>query len=321
MPVKRNKAGKWEIQGSERGVRFHEVLPEGAGRSKAHARERKIRSDIFDSKGLGHVPEYSLGEAILRYLKEFSGKSKRQTENHARALGPLVTGKVLSGVVDVANSQRSYGSVSASTINRRCAILRRVARLAYTRWGWLKEPLHEKIEMLPENPPRNVYLSRSELARLLRGIPDRSMRRAALLLAFTGLRKGELMGLKPDHVSGGVICLSDTKTGRPRNIPVLRSVRFALRLPFTFHPTSLSHAVSRASNGKVRVHDLRHTCASLLIQAGVPLYTVGAILGHSSAQTTKRYAHLDTSSMEAAISKLEPSRHVHPESGATDKAA
>lgn len=314
MPAKLRK-GRYEIAGSERGVRFHKVLPKGAKRSDATEYEGKIRRDIFNAKELGHVPEYSIGEAILRYLKEFQGKSRKQTENHAKALEPFVTGKSLSEIMEVSKGMvgRPAGKrkrePTKSTINRRLAILRRVAHLAYSRWGWLKEPLHEKIEMLPENPPRTVYLSRGEVAAMLKGIPDREMRRAALALTFTGLRKGELMGLKPDDIRGGTICLADTKTGTPRNVPILPSVRFAFkRLPFSFYPTSLTRAIKRATAGRVRAHDLRHTCASLLIQNGVPLYTVGAILGHSSVATTKRYSHLDLSSMEAAISKLEPKR-------------
>jgi len=313
VPAKLNKEGRWEIQGSERGERFHKVLPEGAKKSDAIALERKIRSDIFNSKELGRVPDYSIGEAIMRYKREYTGKAFPY--HHARALEPFVVGKTLAEVCGVADRLRHQRNVSHSTINRRLAILRRCASLAYKRWGWLKTPLHEKIEMLPENPARTVYLSRSELAALLRGIPDREMRRAALVLAFTGLRKGELLGLKPHDIRGNIICLATSKTGRPRNVPILSDIAFALkRLPFRFHATSLSHAVSRASGNKVRVHDLRHTAASLLIQAGVPLYTVGAILGHSGPATTKRYAHLDTRSLVDAVAKLKPKRKQNEQS-------
>ncbi|MFN3486936.1 MAG: tyrosine-type recombinase/integrase, partial [Planctomycetota bacterium] len=54
--------------------------------------------------------------------------------------------------------------------------------------------------------------------------------------------------------------------------------------------------------GKVTVHTFRHTFASRLVQAGVPLYHVQALLGHTSPQMTQRYAHLrvDKASTEAA---------------------
>ena len=54
----------------------------------------------------------------------------------------------------------------------------------------------------------------------------------------------------------------------------------------------------------VRFHDLRHTTASWLINSGVDLYTVGKILGHSGPQTTARYAHLSTATLEQAVRKL-----------------
>ena len=54
----------------------------------------------------------------------------------------------------------------------------------------------------------------------------------------------------------------------------------------------------------VRFHDLRHTYASWLVQAGVPLHTVGTLLGHSSPAMTARYAHLAPDTLAAAVATL-----------------
>lgn len=302
MSVRLNKQGQWEIEGSERGVRFHRVLRKGQKRSQAVALERKIRADIFTAKVLGNVPDYSIGEGIMRYLREFHGKSKKQTESHARALAPYVTGKSMDQCVEVADAIRhGRGGLTRSTRNRRISILRRVASLAYRRWGWLSEPLHEKIELLPENPARQVYLSRGELAALVLRVDDRECRRGILMAAFTGMRRSELLGLEPHHIRNGVICLHDTKTGSPRNIPIIPSIAWAFRRPLKVEPTRLSKSVQKASEGKVRFHDLRHTCASLLANQNVPDYIIAAILGHKSRQTTRRYAHLNTSTLERAM--------------------
>lgn len=51
-------------------------------------------------------------------------------------------------------------------------------------------------------------------------------------------------------------------------------------------------------------HDLRHSAASELINRGIDLYTVGAVLGHRSSQSTARYAHLATDTMRAAIDRI-----------------
>ena len=58
----------------------------------------------------------------------------------------------------------------------------------------------------------------------------------------------------------------------------------------------------KAQNDKVVPYSLRHTYASWLVQAGVPLYTVAELLGHSTTEVTKRYAHLAPDNLKAAIS-------------------
>jgi integrase len=65
-----------------------------------------------------------------------------------------------------------------------------------------------------------------------------------------------------------------------------------------------SAAREKAGMPHVQFHDLRHTCASWLINAGVDLYTVGKILGHSGPATTARYAHLSTQTLEKAMARL-----------------
>lgn len=309
MSIKLNKRGCYEIQFSQGGRRVHRVLPKGATRAEAQRKENELRREVFRADELGDLPDYTIGEGIMRYLDEYKGKAKKQTESHCRALSSSVRGRGIREVVAVADGVRNANGASGSTKNRRLAVLRRVARLAYRRWGWLKEPIHEKIELLPENPPRQVYLSREELASMLWAIKNRERRRAAYMLLYTGLRKGELLALEPDDFTGDMICLRDSKTGSPRNVPIIAKARWAFRrLPIRIDPYGLSRDVSRVTKGKARAHDIRHTTASLLINAGVPLYTVGAILGHKSVQTTKRYAHLETKTLEQAMNRLQTPR-------------
>jgi integrase len=63
-------------------------------------------------------------------------------------------------------------------------------------------------------------------------------------------------------------------------------------------------AYGRAKLADLRVHDLRHTCASWLVQAGVPLLEVSKLLGHSTIETTERYAHLAPENLQAAVGVL-----------------
>jgi site-specific recombinase XerD len=64
-------------------------------------------------------------------------------------------------------------------------------------------------------------------------------------------------------------------------------------------------AVTAAALHDVRMHDLRHTFASRLVQRGVPLLTVSELLGHASLKMTMRYAHLATETLRHAVAKLD----------------
>jgi site-specific recombinase XerD len=54
----------------------------------------------------------------------------------------------------------------------------------------------------------------------------------------------------------------------------------------------------------VHLHDLRHSAASAMVNAGIDLGTVGAVLGHKTAQTTKRYAHHALERLAEAVGSI-----------------
>lgn len=54
----------------------------------------------------------------------------------------------------------------------------------------------------------------------------------------------------------------------------------------------------------VRIHDLRHTFASLLVSGGMSLPMIGKLLGHSQVQTTQRYAHLFDDRLRAGLNEV-----------------
>jgi integrase len=310
MSVWKDGKGRYHVAVQRGGVRVHRKCPPAATWRDAKRKEAELEQR-FKAVTTGKV---LIADAIQHWLKTEVAhqKARKSTEGNAYALAEWIGGKALTEVVAVADryKREHRGLVTNSTINRRLAVLRRVANLAYKRWGWLETPLGSKIELLPENPARERFLTRSELAVLLRGIPNRQMRKAALVAAFTGLRRGELARLRPINVQGDLIYVGNTKSGRPRTVPVVHHIGFALRrLPFGVHADTLTHAVHRAYPG-IRFHDLRHTCASLLIQSGVDLYRVGAILGHSDIRTTKRYTHLAVDNLRTAVATLGRKRSV-----------
>jgi len=70
--------------------------------------------------------------------------------------------------------------------------------------------------------------------------------------------------------------------------------------------TSFRSACRRAGIQDFHVHDLRHTCAAWLVNAGVPLAEVRDLLGHQTIQMTERYAHLAPENLRAAVAVIDP---------------
>ncbi len=169
---------------------------------------------------------------------------------------------------------------------------------------------------------RERYLTREEARRLMRAL-ERSPRpeAAALrLLLLTGARKNEILRLRWENVRPDLrlLIVPLSKSGRPRHIPlsdeaaaVLRGLPRTPGNPWLFPGHAPGKPLSdiynywnrlRRSLGLegVRIHDLRHTFASFLVNAGHSLYEVQKLLGHSDPRTTMRYAHLEQESLAAA---------------------
>jgi site-specific recombinase XerD len=150
-----------------------------------------------------------------------------------------------------------------------------------------------------------------QIARKCANTPAEREARALVRLAFySGMRLGEFMEMATRNkvVADGFL-LRDTKNGDDRIAPMHPKVRVLLKyLPFRFGRDWLQKLIRRAMNAArfehLTLHDLRHSTASAMINNGIDLYTVGAVLGHKDQRSTKRYAHLATRTLNAAILKV-----------------
>jgi integrase len=130
------------------------------------------------------------------------------------------------------------------------------------------------------------------------------------LAAYTGIRRGHLLRLTHHDVKDGFLRLDRTSKTRTLQLvplhPKVLSVAQRLPLGVSDDGVRASWKTAREVCGleHVRWHDLRHTCASWLVQAGVSLHTVSEVLGHSSLAMTRRYAHLAPEHLADAIKKL-----------------
>lgn len=135
------------------------------------------------------------------------------------------------------------------------------------------------------------------------------------LSAYTGLRRGKLLGLTWDRVDyrSGILTVDRSKHGEARRVPmsslvqdVLRRLPRALGEPRVFpdcgkisHPFP-SWAVE-AGLRDLRLHDLRHSFASRLAMSGVDILTIKELLGYKTLATTLRYSHLSPGHQREAV--------------------
>lgn len=238
-------------------------------------------------------------------------KSATDTANHAAQLAEYIQGRPLTEIVEVADRYKAdHAHLKPATINRRLAVLRRLANLAYRRWDWLDQPIGDKIILLPERNARHTYLDLATVDALVAACDKAHTRTAIRIAVYTGLRLSEIVGLTPAHIHGDTIRLGiDTKTGQPRSVPVHPEIATEIAtLPIGVGKEAIQQAFTRAraaiDRPDIHFHDLRHTFASWLVQAGVPLYTAGLLLGHASTKTTARYAHLADETLKTAVAQI-----------------
>lgn len=317
----RSSRGRYVVEFQQGGERVFKRLPPGATRAQAQEWETMRRRQILDGE-LGKREALTLEGAIGLWLEGNRRKNQRQAESEARQWAPFVKGKMLSeapevaatamakwcGRTGLASKVRGSSTTAASTINRRLAMLKAVCKHAW-RQGLIDQNLSGRIPLLREDNKREVYLTRQETRKLASAAPSAVCRDAILLLAYTGLRVSELLALPQLPSGAATLSVAKSKTGAPRLLPVPPVVRPLLRsLPLGLSYWQLRNefdaAKVKAGLPHIRIHDLRHTTASWLIQSGVDLYTVGKILGHSGPQTTSRYAHLSTQTLEKAMRRL-----------------
>jgi integrase len=218
------------------------------------------------------------------------------------------------------------GRTTPYQANRTLGVLSKMFNLAEV-WG-LRPDGSNPCRHVPKyrEKKRERFLSQVELQRLgqvltevqAEGSETPFIVAAFRLLILTGCRLGEIQTLKWEYITPRHMELPDTKTGA-RRIPLPQAARDVLdALPhYAGNPyviagklegrfaTDFQHPWrrirDRAGLPDVRIHDLRHTYASMAVSSGMPIQMVGRLLGHSQLQTTMRYAHLaDDPVLEAA---------------------
>ncbi len=280
----------------------------------------------------------SFAEFAERYMTDYaSGKKKASTlatdglnlKNHLLpALGRLKVGEISRADV-VRLHQRMKATPGGA--NRTLDLLSHMLNVA-ERWGLRPDGSNpcrhvEKFKLRK----RERFLSEAELGRLAAVLTDAeetdtelpSIIAAIRLLLFTGARLSEILTLRWEHVDmeGQCLRLPDSKTGAkvvylpPAALEILTALDRHEDNPYVIAGAkSGSHLVNlqkpwrriraKAHLNDVRLHDLRHSFASMAVAGGLSLPVIGALLGHTQPATTARYAHLADDPLKQAANLI-----------------
>ena len=324
------KDGKWWVRlfanGREKWYRAENKTQAKAlyGRLKADLREEKYFPEKFQK-----AKALTLRTAIARHLEGSTNRNLLGEKTYGR-FWTLLWGKRL--ITDITTEDcrsiqaklNAQGKWKPPTINRYMGFLRHVLMMAVTAGKLTRNPV-SGVKFFPE-ANRVRFFSDDELLHLHDLIDPDSWKVVAFALE-TGLRRNEQFQLRWEHISfeSRTLRIPLPKGGRTRYVPlshealtILRSLESFLNSPWVFPglKTTLRPMDSRAFIRRVfepalkkagvqdaSWHILRHTTASRLVMAGVPLPTVKEVLGHRNIQTTLRYAHLAPSHIQAAMEK------------------
>jgi integrase len=217
-------------------------------------------------------------------------------------------------IIELTNKMRG-AEYAPGSVGRVIIILRYVFNLAI-KWK-IAPPGTNAASGIPVPPDvqRSRYLSKEEAARLLASIradENQIAAKAIMLLFLTGARRNEVTQAEWSYIDWKqcTLLVPKSKNGQPRYIQlnskaldVLRTVPRVAGNPHVFPAPSTGRPMphlffpwdrirKRAGLQDLRLHDLRHSFASFLVNNGEDLYEVQKLLGHLNPRTTQRYAHL-----------------------------
>ena len=213
--------------------------------------------------------------------------------------------------------------LSPATANRHLSLLHRLFSLS-VRWGYLDKNICTGISKFQENNKHQRFLSNEEIRKLFSAADyDENIYAAAYIkiLLLTGVRRYEGLGMKWEHLQldgpKPMWYVPHTKSGKsryvilnPMSVQILNELPKAQGNPYVFvgkiqgqplhNPIkAFKRIIHRADiESHFRLHDLRHTHASLIINNGGTLYDVQSALAHANSSISERYAHLSEASRQ-----------------------
>jgi integrase len=296
-----DKEGRRHVAVMVRGQRVHRRLPEGATAGDS----KQLEADIRAALGQGRTPtipgDPPLTSVLSLYVEHAKNLRSPETATyHAARIGRWAEKYRASQARECAAHilRDMHGAYAPATINRSLGALKKALAIAWER-NMTPENYGLRIKRVPENNQRDMTLTMDQV-RQLADKTSPNVAAAIWIALFTGCRRGEILGLQKEDIGETSLTIraGNTKTLRTRVVPIVPPLRLYLSaIPLKINAEGLKSGFQRAREASgmpwVTFHDLRRSCATMLIDAGVDLYVVSKLLGHSTVAVTQaRYAHL-----------------------------
>lgn len=310
MSTWQDKEGRRHVGIMVSGKRLHRILAPGATAGDAKQLESDLRRELRDVKPVAGDP--LLIEVMPLYMAHAeTTRWPEQAKHCAMRIQPWLTGYRASQAREVAAKivRDMKPAYKPATINRSLAALKKALSIAWE-LGMTEVNHGASVKSLPPNNKREVFLTPAQVLKLAEHCAE-PVQAAIWIALYTGARRGEILAMQPEDVDKNILTIHarNTKTLRSRVIPIVKPLRPWLKhlpLPYkNFEGLKTGFQRGRAAAGMehVNFHDLRHSCASMLVASGADLYTVSKILGHAAITTTQRYSHLQVKQQRAALVK------------------
>lgn len=323
----KNGRSRWRVRIRKRG--FPVITETFSTKTKAERWAKSTESELEDGSRFGADTKRTLGELIDRFLEteldRYSPKEQLQKSQQLKwwkeRLGSFRVIHVRPHVcVEHLDELKSSG-LSPASRNRYKAALSRVFTVAKHRWQWASSNPLASIQREPEPQVRVRWLSDDERTALLeacRASQARKLYPFVLTALRTGARQGSIEELlwRDVDLERRELVFQKTKAGMRVRSHISADLLEALRewgrvrsisdqrVFGSFPRTAWLTALRKSDLRNFRFHDLRHTCASYMVQAGATPSQIMEQLGLKTMQIVTKYAHLAPGHSDALLDRI-----------------
>jgi len=303
---------------------------------QARKRVAEIKSLVAEGKNptlYYQRQKMTFKKLAIDYYIPFSQVTKKSSKSDVSKLNNhLIRAFGNVPLVDISKSDvREYHisifkKLAPATANKHLALLKAMFSYAIEK-EFIDHSPAASVKAFKENNQRSRFLNKDECISFIDAVNKDSNQEAAQMFLFllaTGMRLGEAILAKFEHYnhSNTSLYLPETKNGLGRHVPlnvmavdILNRQSKSRTKGYIFQGKNPDIPMSRparafyrvckvAKINDFRIHDLRHTFASIFVQSGSSLYKLQKILGHSTIKMTERYAHLSETELAKATSNV-----------------